>query len=91
MKDCRKVLEAGYPTIFMPAEYFYFDMRQSKYEAGSNWSNIFDAKHTYSFDFADHGFTAEQVAPFFRECIDLPNVYLPESFWRVLRNKGFIK
>jgi hexosaminidase len=62
MKDCRKVLAAGYPTIFMPAEYFYFDMRQSKYEAGSNWSNIFDAKHTYSFDFADHGFSAEQVA-----------------------------
>ncbi len=62
MKDCRKVLEAGYPTIFMPAEYFYFDMRQSKYEAGSNWSNIFDVKHTYSFDFAEQGFTPEQVA-----------------------------
>lgn len=62
MADCRKVMEAGYPTIFMPAEYFYFDMRQSKYEAGSNWSNIFDVKHTYSFDFADHGFSPEQVA-----------------------------
>jgi hypothetical protein len=37
------------------------------------------------------GFTAEQVAPFFRECIDLPNVYLPESFWRVLRNRGFVE
>lgn len=37
------------------------------------------------------GFTAEQVAPFFRECIDLPNVYLPESFWQVLRRKGLIK
>ena len=52
----------GYPTIFMPAEYFYFDMRQSKYEAGSNWSNIFDVKHTYSFDLAAHGFTPEQIA-----------------------------
>ena len=62
MKDCRKVPEAGYPTIFMPAEYFYFDMRQSKYEVGSNWSNIFDVKHTYSFDFAEQGFSAEQVA-----------------------------
>ena len=62
MKECRKVLEAGYPTIFMPAEYFYFDMRQSKYEAGSNWSNIFDVKHTYSFDLAAHGFTPEQIA-----------------------------
>ncbi len=62
MKECRKVLEAGYPTIFMPAEYFYFDMRQSKYETGSNWSNIFDVKHTYSFDFAEQGFLPEQVA-----------------------------
>lgn len=62
MKDCRKVLETGYPTIFMPAEYFYFDMRQSKYEAGSNWSNIFDVKHTYSFDFAEQGFSPEQIA-----------------------------
>ena len=62
MKECHKVLEAGYPTIFMPAEYFYFDMRQSKYEAGSNWSNIFDVKHTYSFDLAAHGFTPEQIA-----------------------------
>lgn len=37
------------------------------------------------------GFTAEQVAPFFRDCIDLPNVYLPKDFWRVLRNKGFVE
>ena len=37
------------------------------------------------------GFTAEQVAPFFRDCIDLSNVYLPESFWQVLRRKGLIK
>ena len=62
MKECRKVLEAGYPTIFMPAEFFYFDMRQGKYEAGSNWSNIFDVKHTYSFDLSAHGFTPEQIA-----------------------------
>lgn len=62
MKECRKVLEAGYPTIFMPAEYFYFDMRQSEHEAGSNWSNIFDVKHTYSFDLAAQGFTPEQIA-----------------------------
>ena len=62
MKECRKVLAAGYPTIFMPAEYFYFDMRQSKHEAGSNWSNIFDVKHTYSFDLTAQGFTPEQIA-----------------------------
>ena len=37
------------------------------------------------------GFSPEQIAPLFRDCIDLSNVYLPESFWKVLMNKGFIK
>ena len=34
------------------------------------------------------GFTPEQIAPFFKDCAEMPNVYLPESFWRVLREKG---
>ena len=34
------------------------------------------------------GFTPEQIAPLFKECVDMPNVYLPESFWQVLRRKG---
>lgn len=37
------------------------------------------------------GFTPEQIAPLFKDCVELPNVYLPESFWRVLRNKGFVE
>ena len=36
------------------------------------------------------GFTPEQIAPLFKDCEELSNVYLPESFWRVLMNKGFI-
>lgn len=37
------------------------------------------------------GFTPEQIAPFFKDLVEESNVYLPESFWRVLMNKGFIK
>ncbi len=30
------------------------------------------------------GYTPEQIAPMFRGCINLPNVYLPQEFWDVL-------
>ena len=31
------------------------------------------------------GYTAQEIAPFFADAKDLPNVYLPESFLKVLR------
>ena len=31
------------------------------------------------------GYTAEEIAPFFRDAADLQNVYLPQSFWDVLK------
>lgn len=34
------------------------------------------------------GFTPEQIAPLFKDCVDMSNVYLPESFWQVLRRNG---
>lgn len=37
------------------------------------------------------GFAPEQVAPLFKDCIDMSNVYLPESFWQVFMTKGFIR
>jgi hypothetical protein len=30
------------------------------------------------------GFKPEQIAPLFKDAIDLPNVHLPKSFWEVL-------
>jgi len=30
------------------------------------------------------GLTPEDIAPLFRGAVDLPNVWLPESFWKVL-------
>jgi hypothetical protein len=30
------------------------------------------------------GYTVEQIAPMFKDAIDVPNIHLPESFWKVL-------
>ncbi len=64
----------GYHTVIMPANYFYLDMRQGKYEKGFSSRRYFDVKHLYSFDLAEKGFTAENMkyvegfeAPFWSE------------------------
>lgn len=61
IKECQKSVANGYPTIVMPGQFFYLDMRQSKNEDGHNWAAIFDVEQCYSFDFAKQGFTAEQI------------------------------
>ena len=61
-KVCKQVMEKGYPTIFMPQQFFYLDMAQSKREAGASWGGCFDVRKVYSFDFAKEGFTPEEVA-----------------------------
>ena len=61
-KVCKEVMKKGYPTIFMPQEFFYFDMRQSDHEKGPVWGGAFDVRKTYSFDFAKEGFTPAEVA-----------------------------
>lgn len=53
----RKAAADGYPTVVMPGQFFYFDMRQSQREEGHIWAAIFDARKCYSFDFAGQGFT----------------------------------
>ena len=61
-KVCKDVMMKGYRTIFMPQEFFYFDMRQSSHETGPVWGGAFDVRKTYSFDFAKQGFSPEEVA-----------------------------
>ncbi len=61
-KVCKQVMAKGYPTIFMPQQFFYFDMRQSEHEPGAVWGGNFDVRKVYSFDFAKEGFTPEEVA-----------------------------
>ena len=59
---CKQVMAKGYSTIFMPQQFFYFDMRQSEHENGAIWGGCFDVRKVYSFDFAKEGFTPEEVA-----------------------------
>ena len=61
-KVCKQVMEKGYPTIFMPQQFFYLDMAQSKQEPGASWGGYFDVRKVYSFDFVKEGFTPEEVA-----------------------------
>lgn len=35
------------------------------------------------------GFTPEQIAPLFQNAINIPNVFLPKSFWDVLQPPGY--
>lgn len=64
IRHCKQSTDKGYPTIVMPGEYFYFDMKQSDGEFGHNWAAIFDAKKVLSFDFDKYGFTDAQ-----RKCV----------------------
>lgn len=59
---CRTVAAAGYPTIVMPGEYFYFDMKQSAREPGHDWAAIFDMSKVYNFSPSAVGFTATEQA-----------------------------
>ncbi|MEG1885493.1 MAG: family 20 glycosylhydrolase [Alistipes sp.] len=61
VKACLNATAKGYSTVVMPGAYFYVDMRQSPREDGHDWAAIFDAQKTYSFNFAQQGFTAGQL------------------------------
>lgn len=54
---CRKVAEAGYPTVVMPGPYFYFDMRQSDDEDGHNWAGPVTIEKCYSVDLDALGYS----------------------------------
>lgn len=58
LEECRKVAEAGYPTVVMPGPYFYFDMRQSKDEDGHNWAGVVTLEKCYSVDLDALGYSA---------------------------------
>ena len=61
VEKCLKSTAEGYSTVVMPGAYFYFDMRQTPREHGHDWAAVFDARKTLSFDFAEQGFSAEQM------------------------------
>lgn len=60
VKECRRSAVEGYPTVLIPGEYFYFDMKQSSREPGHDWAAIFDWRKVYGFVPKYVGFTAEE-------------------------------
>jgi hexosaminidase len=74
--ECRKAASAGYPTIVMPGDYFYFDMKQSQREPGHDWANIFDMEHVYSFSPSAVGFTANEL----RNVVGLEASFFSEAY-----------
>ncbi len=61
VEPCRRAAAQGYPTVVMPGDYFYFDMRQSPEEDGHNWAAIFDVRKVLTFDFERMGFTPREM------------------------------
>lgn len=61
VKACRTAAERGYATVVMPAQYFYFDMRQSPEEEGHDWAAVVTPAKVASFDFTECGFTSRQM------------------------------
>ena len=43
-------VKKGQPTIMMPGQYCYFDMKQSELERGHNWAGLVSLEKTYSLD-----------------------------------------
>lgn len=60
VRECRESANAGYQTIVMPGQYFYFDMKQSPREPGHDWAAIFDWSKVYGFSLSAAGFTPDE-------------------------------
>lgn len=61
IKECRQAAAAGYPTVIIPGQYFYFDMKQSPREPGHDWAAIFDVSKVYGFSPEGVGFTSDEL------------------------------
>lgn len=76
VKACLDATAKGYPTVVMPAQYFYFDMRQSPHEEGHDWAAIFDTRKVCGFDFEELGFSEEQM----RHVVGLEGTFFSEAY-----------
>lgn len=64
LQACHNVIEKGYHTVMMTKEFFYIDMHQGKHEQGHDWAGIIDTKRVFEFNFAENGFSEEDVKKF---------------------------
>lgn len=76
VKACLDATTKGYPTVVMPGQYFYFDMRQTPTEDGHDWAAIFDAKKVFGFDPSAQGFTPEQQ----RNIVGFEGTFFSEAY-----------
>lgn len=61
MKRGANAVRKGQPTVFLPGQYCYLDMKQSEYERGHNWAAIVTLDSTYKIDpIKMNDFTPEQ-------------------------------
>lgn len=61
MKRGADAVKKGQPTVFLPGQYCYMDMKQSEYERGHNWAAIVTLDSTYKIDpIKMNDFTPEQ-------------------------------
>lgn len=61
MKRGADAVRKGQPTVFLPGQYCYLDMKQSQYERGHNWAAIVTLDSTYKIDpIKMNDFTPEQ-------------------------------
>ena len=61
MKTGAEAVRKGQRTVFLPAQYCYMDMKQSKYERGHDWAAIVTLDSTYKLDpIKMNDFTPEQ-------------------------------
>lgn len=88
-KRAANSVKAGQPTVFLPAEYCYLDMKQSEYERGHNWAAIVTLDSTYKVDpIGMNDFTPEEEklvlgiqANLWCELLDRPARFLEYQFF----------
>lgn len=88
-KKAANAVKAGQPTVFIPAEYCYMDMKQSEFERGHNWAAIVTLDSTYKLDPINmNDFTPEQEklvlgvqANLWTELLNRPERFLEYQFF----------
>ncbi len=89
MKRAANAVKAGQPTVFLPGQYCYLDMKQSEFERGHNWAAIVTLDSIYKIDpIKMNDFTPEEEklvlgvqANLWCELLDRPHRFIEYQFF----------
>ncbi len=89
IKRAAAAVRSGQPTVFLPGQYCYLDMKQSKYERGHSWAAIVTLDSTYKIDPLEMvDFTPEEKklvmgiqGNLWTELLDRPNRFMEYQFF----------